>query len=136
VIRSWDTFLHYFKKTENFTTAQIPIRDIPPPDLQFHNLTGPIDVIVQSNVSKYTFSLTKCLSTDYVLRVYEDYVVPTLKNLNRTIHGEYNNGAPIGVSQMQMVRLTCSSFPANITCFRLAFLAGTNALTLLPATVR
>jgi hypothetical protein len=101
--RSWDTFLHYFKKTENFTVPQIPIENIPPPDLKFHNFSGPIDVIIQSNVSQYVSNFRSEMKFDPFDSVYEDYVVPTLKKLNRTVHGEYNNGYPIGVTQMQMV---------------------------------
>jgi hypothetical protein len=65
-------------------------------------IPGP-STLSSSRTSRSAFASTcrDCILT--LRRVYEDYVVPTLKNLGRRIHGEYNNGDPVGTTAMQMV---------------------------------
>ncbi|KAK0496288.1 GMC oxidoreductase-domain-containing protein [Armillaria luteobubalina] len=82
---TWDTFLTYFKKSENFTADSNPL--IAGIDTEsYHGTSGPVDVSFANNISSF----------------FSEYAVPAVENMNQEVNADNCDGSPIGAAPQQI----------------------------------
>ncbi|PBK70912.1 alcohol oxidase [Armillaria solidipes] len=82
---TWETFLTYFKKSENFTADRDPL--VTGIDIEsYHGTSGPVDVSFANNISSF----------------FSEYAIPAVENMNQEVNADNCDGSPIGAAPQQI----------------------------------
>ncbi|PBK94640.1 hypothetical protein ARMGADRAFT_1045552 [Armillaria gallica] len=99
---TWETFLTYFKKSENFTADRDPL--VTGIDTEsYHGTSGPVDVSFGNNISSF----------------FSEYAIPAVENMNQEVNADNCDGSPIGAAPQQITVYPDTynrSYSANAYC--------------------